>query len=181
METQARQSSGPSGELTSCVSSQDGVQLESPVWFLHRQQARPPESADGGTAFDIDIFHEALVASPLKDKVQATLLEMLYSADESGRTMVSGRRIAARLGIRDATVSNHMGKAREHGFLLTKYRYNNSSVHQLTWPSSELHPALPGLTPVRPHIWTDGELAWWGSLDTDSPQPPPWADGPPPF
>ncbi len=158
------------------------LELLSPSWFLRRQQANPrfETGGDDGT-FSTDAFHKSLEASTLKYKVQATLLEMLFSADESGRTTVSGRRIAARLGIRDATVSDHMGKARVHGFLLTKYRYNKSSVHQLTWPGSGLHPPLPGLTPIRAHIWTVEELAWRESLDTDSPQTAPWADGRPPF
>lgn len=170
-----------SSGLTSHASIQDGGQLESPAWFVHRQQTRPRVSADGGTAFDIDVFHEALEASPLKDKVQATMLEMLYSTDEFGRTKVSGRRLAAGLSIREATVSSHLNKAREVGFLLTKYRYNKSPCQQLAWPGSGIHPPQPGISPLRPRIWTDGEVAWWRSLDTSFPLSPPWGEGAAPF
>lgn len=179
--TQASHGIRPSSGLTSDASTQAGAQLESPAWFVHQQQTRPRESADPGTAFDIDVFHKALEASQLKDKVRATMLEMLHGADQFGRTTVSGRRLAASLRIREATVSSHLNKAREAGFLLTKYRYNKSPVQQLAWPGSGIHPPQLGISPLSPRIWTDGEVAWWRSLDTNFPLSPPWGEGEPPF
>lgn len=178
----AEDATGPSNGPAPDASSKCGAQLASPIWFLHRQQTRPLVPADDrGSVFDIEIFHKALEASPLKRKVRDTLLEVLYSADEVGRTTMSGRRLAARLGIREATVSNHLSKAREAHFLLTKYRYNRSPVHQLAWPGSRMHPPQPGISPLDSRIWSDSEMAWWSSLHTDRPLPPPWSSGEPPF
>jgi hypothetical protein len=156
-----------------------GVQLESPAWYVHRQRLRPV--VDPGPAFSTATFHGALATSPLRSKAKYTLLEMLHSADEFGRTTVSGRRLAGHLGVREATISSHLEKARIAKLLLTKRRYNKSSSHQLTWPGSGLHPPHPGVSPLRTHTWTDGETAWWSSLDTGSRRPTPWGDHHPPF
>lgn len=157
--------------------------LPSPVWFLRRQQQARPRFVNGSEdgSFSIDVFHEYLAASTLKDKVRNTLHEVLYSADVFGRTTVSGRWLAAKLGTREATISAHLKKAREAGFLLTRYRFNNSSVQQLTWPGSSIHPPEPGVSPLTNRIWSDGEVAWWTSLTTEWPLPPPWGVGEPPF
>lgn len=155
------------------------VWLEGAAWYIQRMRTRP--AVANGLMFCSVTFRDALDRSPLKSRVRDTLLEMLHSADAFGRTSVSGRKLAGRLGLREATITSHLEKARRAELLLSKRRYNNSSVHQLTWPGSDFHPPLPGVKPVRGHTWTDGELAWWSSLDTDSPQPPPWGDGRPPF
>lgn len=164
------------------ASAQPNEQLESPAWYLHRQRNRPSfDSVNAGEVFCTDTFHDGLDASSLKRKVKVTILELLSSADEFGRTAVSGRQLAVRLGVREATITSHLQKARDAELLLTKRRYNNSSVQQLTWPGSGLHPPQPGISPLNTHTWTDGEVAWWSSLDTDSPRLPPWGDGEPPF
>lgn len=155
------------------------IQLDDAAWYIQRLRTRPAVAS--GALFCSDTFRDALDRAPLKSRVRDTILEMLRTADPFGRTSVSGRKLAERRGLREATICSHLEKAREAELLLSKRRYNNSSLHQLTWPGSELHPLPPGVTPVGGHTWTDGELAWWGSLDTDSPQPPPWADGRPPF
>jgi hypothetical protein len=131
--------------------------------------------------FSSETFRAALDESPLKNTVKSTLLEMLDGAHETGRTAVSGRRLAAGRGVREATITSHLQKARDAELLLTKHRYNKSSIHQLTWPGSGLHPPQPSVSPLSAHTWTDGEVGWWNSLDTDSPRSPPWGDGEPPF
>lgn len=156
-----------------------GPYRESPAWYVHRQRTRPV--LDTGSVFSSDTFRAALDASPLKNKVKYTLLEMLEAADEVGRTAVSGRKLAARLRVREATISSHLERAREAELLLTQRRYNTSSIQQLTWPDSGLHPLPPGISPLNSHAWTDGEVAWWSSLGTDLPQSPPWGEGRPPF
>lgn len=156
-----------------------GTPLEGAAWYLHRQRLRPV--VDAGPGFSTVAFHQALDMSPLKSKAKYTLLEMLHSADEFGRTTLSGRRLAGTLGVREATISSHLERARFAELLLTKRRYNQSSIHQLTWPGSGLHPPLPGVSPLKTHIWTDGELAWWRSWDAGSRWPTPWRDHRPPF
>lgn len=169
-------SAGRIGQIEQCLG------LPSPQWYYRRQRTRPRLNASADCAtFSVDTFHESLGASALKSRVRATLVEVLYHADEFGRTSVSGRRLAMTLGIREATVSSHLSKARDTGFLLTKYRYNNSPVQQLAWPGSGIHPPQPGVSPLTSRIWSDGELAWWTSLSTDWPLPPPWGVGEPPF
>lgn len=157
----------------------EDAQLESPAWYVDRQRTRPV--VDAGEVFTSDTFRRALEVSPLKNRVKHTLLEMLLSADAFGRTTVSGRRLAASLEVREATISSHLGKAREAELLLTQRRFNSSSVHQLTWPGSSLHAPTPGVSPLFAAIWTDGEVAWWNSLNTDSPRAPPWGSGRSPF
>lgn len=68
-------------------------QLESPVWYLQRQRTRPV--LDAGSVLSSDTFPGALEASPTKSKVKSTILEMLRGPDESGRTAVNGRKLAA--------------------------------------------------------------------------------------
>lgn len=155
--------------------------LPSPQWYYRRQRTRPKNSSANCATFSSDAFNESLGASALKSRVRATLVEVLYHADELGRTSVSGRSLAKTLGIREATVSSHLSKARDAGFLLTKYRYNNSPIQQLTWPGSGIHPPQPSVSPLAQRMWSDGELAWWTSLNTEWPLPPPWDPGEPPF
>lgn len=156
--------------------------LLSPRWFLRRQQTRPVlEALHPEAAYSSGTFFEFLEMSPLKERVRATLSEVAHAADEFGRTTVSGRRLAASLGIREATVSSHLSKARAAGFLITKYRFNNSPVQQLAWPGSGIHPPQPGVSPLTQRQWSDAEVAWWNSLHTCRPIPPPWGSGEPPF
>lgn len=156
--------------------------LTGPAWYLKRQQTKPVIAATEDEAtYSSDTFLRALESSLLKQRVRTTLRELMNSADELGRTAISGRCVAAKLGIREATVSSHLAKARDSGFLLTKYRYNNSPLQQLTWPGSSIHPPRSDVSPLTSRIWSDGEVAWWTSLRTEWPLPPPWGSGEPPF
>lgn len=86
-------------------------------------------------------------------------------------------------GRREATISAHWRQARSHGLLVSKQRFNATSIHKFTIPGvDDAHVDEIGLaTPLRCHIWSPEELTWWEGLDAKVPTSPPWADGLPPF
>lgn len=86
-------------------------------------------------------------------------------------------------GRREATISAHWRQARSHGLLASKQRFNATSIHKFTIPgvdNASFDEALLA-TPLRCHIWSLEELAWWEELDAMAPTAPPWSDGLPPF
>lgn len=86
-------------------------------------------------------------------------------------------------GRREATISAHWRQARSHGLLASKQRFNATSIHKFTIPGVD-DACVDGLglaTPLRCHIWSPEELAWWEGLDAKALTVPPWSDGFPPF
>lgn len=164
---------------SSGFSSRDAVLDEGAAWYLQRMRLRPETGQDG--VFCHATFVAALAASSLNRGAKLTMQATLGAADNNGMTSISGAALAKDLGIRHATVSDHWNQARGAGLMLTRRRFNTSSIQQLTWPGSGMHPPEPGASPLGIHPWTDREFAWWDSLLTDSPQAAPWGGGHPPF
>lgn len=86
-------------------------------------------------------------------------------------------------GRREATITAHWHQARSQGLLVSRQRFNATSIHKFTIPGidDDYVDAIALATPLRGHIWSHEELAWWDKLDAMAPTKPPWFDGPPPF
>jgi hypothetical protein len=123
----------------------------------------------------------ALAASSLNSGAKRTMQATLRAASNYGITAISGGAIASDLGIRHATVTDHWNQARDAGLMLTRRRFNKSSIQQLTWPGSGMHAPNGDGSPLATHPWTDMEFAWWDSLLRDLPKPAPWGESHPPF
>lgn len=147
-----------------------------PTWSLERQKARARHA--GSEQFCREKFAAALRASNLNAGSTRTMLATLDTADASGFTVRSGRQLAAELGIRAATVSKHWAQARAEGVLLTRYRYNKSSIQQLTWPGQLIELRDIDCVPLQERPWSWDEELWWL---TGADFPAPWGDGSPPF
>jgi hypothetical protein len=106
------------------------------------------------------------------------MIATLDTADANGVTAFSGRSVSTTLGVRAATVSDHWKQARQAGLLITRYRFNNSSIQQLSWPGREVEPPPAGAIPLTLRPWTSPEVEWWAN---GAQFPPPWEDAQPPF
>lgn len=86
-------------------------------------------------------------------------------------------------GRREATISAHWRQARSQGLLASKQRFNATSIHKFTIPGVDdaTIDELGHATPLRWHIWSPEELAWWEALDPKALTSPPWSEGLPPF
>lgn len=160
-------------------SSRYAVLDEGAAWYLQRMRQRPETGQD--SVFCHATFVAALATSSLNSGAKRTMQATLGAASHHGITAVSGGAIAGDLGIRHATVTDHWNQARAAGLMLTRRRYNTSSIQQLTWPGSGLHTPEPGASPLGIHPWSEKEFAWWDSLLTNSPMAAPWGGGHPPF
>lgn len=147
-----------------------------PNWSLRRLQNSTRTASPN--RFCREIFISGLKASGLHAGTKRTMLATLDTADCSGFTVQSGAGLAASLNVLAATVSKHWSNARVEGFLLTRYRFNNSSIQQLTWPGGPEASPRGGYVPLGVRPWPLDEELWWLA---GAESPGPWGDGPPPF
>lgn len=119
----------------------------------------------------------------MKPKVRNTLYAMVDDAGAQYSTIDRARLLQLTDGRREATISAHWRQARSHGLLVSRQRFNATSVHKFTIPNvDDACIDEVGLArPLRCHIWSREELAWWEGLDVMAPISPPWSDGPPLF
>lgn len=128
-------------------------------------------------------YRRAVDESKLALSVKNTMHAMLDYA--SGQYVTIDRAsLCSKVAVRrEATITEHWRKARAAGLLISKPRFNSSSIHKLTIPGRSddvIDPLwLPKL--LRPHNWTLDELRWWDSLDVQAFSAPPWSDGLAPF
>jgi hypothetical protein len=111
---------------------------------------------------------------------------MLKSAQGGQYTDVDRETIRRVTGVsRVATISEHWQRARDHGLMTSRHRYNGPSKHRLTlpWvPSAEIDDVEMSInTNTHAHVWTPQEVAWWTEREADQGAPPPWGLGPAPF
>lgn len=144
-------------------------------WYFQRARERPESS------FSSSLFILALDSSVLNRGAKRTMLRTLETSNIDGITAASGRSIAADLNVRPATISDHWKQAEEAGLLLTRRRFNTSSLHQLCWPGSGICEPTPSGTPLYSRSWTAEELAWWNSSKQRPMRAPPWGYGFAPF
>lgn len=86
-------------------------------------------------------------------------------------------------GRREATITAHWRLARSQGLLVSKQRFNATSIHKFTVPGVDdaCLDEVSLTTPLRCHIWSPEELSWWEGLNIAVPTEPPWGKGLPPF
>lgn len=133
-------------------------------------------------SWTLSAYCQAVDESSLHQNAKRTLIAMTETA-RGQRTTIDRASLCALTGVRrEATITRHWRQARAAGLLLSKHRYNRSSIHTFTLPGVPL-PAADGVhcQPLRVHIWTSEQIAWWNSLDDGIRSPPPWGNGSPPF
>lgn len=134
-------------------------------------------------AWTVQGYQEAVEASVLKPKVKCTLQAMVSHAGAQYTAIDRATLLQLTGGQREATVTAHWSEARLHGLMVSKQRFNATSIHKFTIPGID-DTSVDDLALARPlkfHVWTPEELRWWQGLRDDSPALPPWLDGPPPF
>ena len=121
--------------------------------------------------------------SALKPKVRNTLHAMVEHAAAQYSTIDRATLLQLTGGRREATVTAHWRQARSQGLLVSKRRFNTTSIHKFTIPGVDDADVdvLALASPLRPHRWTPAELSWWETLCVEAPTEPPWADGQAPF
>lgn len=154
------------------------VAIEGPNWYLTRHKQ---DLGRLSNVFCAEKFIEAVELSWLNAGARRTMAALLDASNGEGLTTISGAVLAQRLQVRAATVSTHWNDARSAGLLVTRRRFNNSSIQQLAWPGSGLGMPNAAGTINQSHKWSDAELAWWTSLGGAIPLPPPWGDHGAPF
>lgn len=131
-----------------------------------------------------DEYRAAIDQAALRLPVKKTLHTMLQAGDGEYTTLDRAT-LCQLTGVRrEATITEHWRRARQAGLLSSRARFNRSSVHRFTIPGQhDLDCEAPWAGfPLRPHVWTADELAWWQQQGwTESPVPPPWGDGASPF
>lgn len=128
-------------------------------------------------------YREAVEASSLRASVRNTLHAMVDHAAAQYSTIDRATLLQLTGGRREATVTAHWDKARSHGLLVSKQRFNTTSIHKFTIPgadSADIDVLAIGM-PLRAHLWTPAELAWWDTLSVDDPEEPPWSADQAPF
>lgn len=128
-------------------------------------------------------YRVAVAEGLVKPAVKRTLLAML-DAGLGEYTTIDRATLCELTGVRrEATISEHWRRARDAGLLESRARYNRSSVHRLNIPGVQGQgwEVFSGGSVLVPHPWTDEELAWWRKQSPESPIPPPWLEGSPPF
>lgn len=153
-----------------------------PAFTLSRCKARATRPSD----WDAGAWLQAVRDSDLRARVQATLFEMLKSANGGQYTDVDRETIRRATGVnRVGTISEHWQRAREHGLMASRHRYNGPSKHKLTLPwvhSAEIDDVDMRInTNTHAHVWTPDEEAWWSQGEAGEGAPPPWGAGPAPF
>lgn len=148
-------------------------------WYLRQWRARPVTRC--GTDFSAEKFAKALESSSLNSGAGRTMRATLATANTNGLTAVSGAALAFQLSIRPATVSAHWGLAREAGLMLTRRRFNASSIQQLTWPGGPGNLEEAEGSPIYWHPWSDAELLWWRMTSPSRALVPPWREERAPF
>jgi hypothetical protein len=142
-----------------------------------------PQLTTESSPWTAERYLEAVDASALKRKVRTTLYAMVDHAGAQYSTIDRATVLQLTEGRREATISAHWRQARSHGLLVSKQRFNATSIHKFIIPGAgdALVDELALGTPLRGHVWTPEELSWWEGLDVTAPTAPPWSDGPPPF
>jgi hypothetical protein len=119
----------------------------------------------------------------LKPNVRNTLHAMVEHAAAQYSTIDRATLLQLTGGRREATITAHWHQARSQGLLVSKQRFNATSIHKFTVPGiDDAHVDELALgTPLRCHVWTPEELSWWEGLNVNASTAPPWSDGPPLF
>lgn len=146
---------------------------------------QPPIPATESDLFDWTerAYRMALDGSGLASSVKKTMYAMLDSATGQYAT-IDRASLCSKVAVRrEATITDHWRKARAAGLLVSKPRFNSSSIHKLTIPGRCDEAIDPLWLPkvLRPHLWTSDELDWWESLDVPAFSDPPWSGGVAPF
>lgn len=136
-----------------------------------------------GEAWTVHAYRQAIDQSPLKAPVKNTLHAMLAKA--GGRhTTVDRATLCLITGVRRvATITTHWHQAREAGLLVSRQRWNSTSVHMFLIPGTQYSTdeALWGEPLDGWHVWSPEEDAWWDSLDCGIWITPPWGESWPQF
>lgn len=156
---------------------------EAPAWYLQRIKEGARVWEEANPCFVLDEFLAELSAAGLKRKVRVTVEATASTADTRGLTAVNRATIADQLGINTKTVTEHWKQARSAGLLVSHRRFNSSSIHQLMTKDSWLQPLgeRPQAQPLRPHVWTPEETAWWTEARAPDFNPFPWGQEKCPF
>lgn len=144
------------------------------------------ERAARPSTWSAQAWLSAVDASTLRRRVKMTLVAMLETSGYTQLTDVDRETIARLTGIsRVATITDHWHRARDHGLLASRQRFNGSSRHKLTIPgldSREIDDMdMSTNTNTHAHVWTSQELEWWQRIDDNPSAPPPWGVGRAPF
>lgn len=136
-----------------------------------------------GRAWSRENYRAAIDRAVLRLPVKRTLHAMLMAGGGEYST-IDRATLCQLTGVRrEATITQHWNRAREAGLLVSRARYNRSSIHRFTLPGQrDIDCVIPWIElGLQAHEWTTEELEWWQHQRPESPIRPPWGDGCPPF
>lgn len=155
---------------------------EKPAWYWHIRRAQLAAHAwPRPDSYSLHEYLRALGQSVLKPGQLRTMACMTDFANSRGITSVDRATISREVGVSEWSVTQHWKRARELGLLASRRRYDSSSVHYLVQPGATACFLDESVQDKKAHIWSDSERAWWASIGTPTPLPPPWGAGMSPF